>query len=164
MDRRRENRLCHRLACRLALNGGLYQGLVLDVSRSGLFVQMRAKAARQASAPVTVEVRSTRADESITVSALVARQYWEPDPLFRWAKGGMGLRVIEDSAGWLGLLDEIARREEPVFVNGQALRPPRQTTRTRCSECGRERTTLWSEVCGWCSGRRPRRRSDSELS
>jgi len=152
------------MTCNLKLNDRLYQGLVLDVSPSGLFVETRAKAPRGAMAPVTVELRSVASDEATTLSAMVARQSWVPDQLVELAKGGMGLRVIRNCAAWLELLDDIAERKKLLLVGREATRPLRQATPTRCGECGRERTTLWSGVCGWCSGKHPRQRSDRDLS
>ena len=164
MERRREDRFCHRMTCTLQLNDRLYQGLVLDVSPSGLFVQTRAKAPERAMAPVAVELRQPASDEATTLSAMVARQYWVPDQLRLLAEGGMGLRVIPDCAAWLELLDGLAERKKLALVGREAPRPLRQATPARCSECGRERTTLWSGVCGWCGGKHPRRRSDRDLS
>ena len=164
MERRREDRFGHRMTCKLELNDRLYQGLVLDVSPSGLFVQTRAKAPERAMAPVTVELRSAASDDATTLSAMVARQYWVPDQLVRLVKGGMGLRVIGNCAAWLELIDGIAERKRLALVGREAARPLRQATPTRCGECGRERTTLWSGLCGWCSGKHPRRRSDRDLS
>ena len=160
MERRREHRFCHRMSCQLNLNDRRYQGLVLDVSRSGLFVQTRAKAPGRTMAPVTVALRSTASDEALTLSAMVARQYWVPDQLVALAKGGVGLRVIGNCAAWLELLDDLAERKQLVLVGREAMRPLRPVTATRCGECGREGTTLWSGSCGWCSGNPPHRRSD----
>ena len=116
-------------------------------------------------APVTVELRRAASDEATTLSAMVAREYRVPDPLLLLAKGGgMGLRVIQDCAAWLELLDGLAERKKLALVGREAARPPLQATPARCGECGRERTTLWSGLCGWCSGKPPRRRSDRDLS
>ena len=164
MERRREDRFCHRMTCTLQLNDRLYHGLVLDVSPSGLFVQTRAKAPERAMAPVAVELRHAASDETTTLSAMVARQYRVPEQLVVLAKGGMGLRVIRNCAAWLELLDGLAERKKLVLVGREAARPLRQLTPARCGECGRERTTLWSGLCGWCSGKPPRRRSDRDLS
>jgi hypothetical protein len=164
MERRCEHRFGHRMACQLHLHDRLHQGFVLDVSPSGLFVRTRAKTPRLEMAPVTVEVRSAASDEALTLSAVIARQYRMPDPLHGCVNGGMGLRVIGECAAWLELLDEIAGRKKRVLLGREALPPLRQVPPPRCGECGRERTTLWSELCGWCSGKRPRRRSHGDAS
>jgi len=152
------------MACQVELGGTrLYQGIVLNVSRSGLFVQTRAKIpAERAMAPIAVEFRSA-ASGTEKFSARVASQFWVPDQLVRLAAGGLGLRVLGDCAAWAELLDGIAGRRNPGLVGREAPPPLRQAAPARCSECGRERTTLWSELCGWCSGKRPRLRGDREL-
>jgi len=164
MNRRREERFRHRMGCQLELGGGrLYHGIVLNVSRSGLFVQTRARLPRAATAPIAVGFRSAASGEAATLSARVARQFWVPDQLVRLAAGGLGLRVLGDFAAWLELLHGLTERGNPELVGGEAAPPLRQAAPARCSECGRERTTLWSELCGWCSGKRPRLRGDRGL-
>jgi hypothetical protein len=113
---------------------------------------------------VTVEIRSAASNEAMTLSAIVARQNWVPDEPLRLATGGMGLRVIRSCAAWLELLGDLAELRKPARVGDAAMRPLRQVPPTRCGECGRERTTLWSELCGWCSGKRPRGRNDRDPS
>ena len=165
MNRRREERFRHRMACQLELGGSrLYQGIVLNVSRAGLFVQTRARVPRQATHPLAVEFRSAAAGGFATLSARVARQFWVPQQLARLAAGGMGLQVLGDCAAWLEFLDAIAALRKTELAACEPPRPILQAVPKRCRECGRERTTLWSELCGWCGGQRPRLRNDRDLS
>src|SRR5262245_50595923 len=122
MNRRREERFRHRMVCQVELGGSrLYQGIVLNVSRSGLLVQTRAKIPPgRATGPLAVEFRSAASGESEKLSASVARQFSVPDQLVRLAAGGLGLQVLGDCSPWAELLHGITGRRNPVLVGREA--------------------------------------------
>jgi hypothetical protein len=151
MDRRREDRFDQRMGCQLELNGQRHHGLVLNVSPRGLFVQTPAKAPKAPNVVATVEMLSTKSDAVLTLQAVVVGQYGVPDQPPGLAKGGMGLVIRSVSDAWSELLADLDPKKL-LHGGSEAMPLLHPVARTGCRYCGREKATLWSGVCGWCSG------------
>jgi hypothetical protein len=156
MDRRREDRFDQRMICQLELNGQSYHGLVLNVSPWGAFVQTRAEAQTASGVVARVEMPSTEPDAVLALEAVVVGQYAVPNRSPGQEASGMGLAIQSVPDAWSELLADLECRKR-VHLGCEAMPPVRQSVRSGCRSCGRERATLWSGVCGWCSGSRPSR-------
>ena len=110
MERRQAERVKQRLTCELVIGDRNHQGIVLDLSKTGLFVQT------SASPPPgeRIGVRLRRSDgASVEVEASVARRYRVPQRLVSVARGGVGLRIESSSDDYLQLIDSLDRTENP---------------------------------------------------
>lgn len=110
MEQRRAERIRQRLTCELVIGDRNHQGIVLDVSKTGLFVQT------SASPPPgeRIGVKLRRADgASVEVEASVARRYKVPQRLVSIARGGIGLRIESPSDGYQQFIDAVDRVEKP---------------------------------------------------
>ena len=107
-EARRESRFRKRVHCRLTQWPHRFAGVVLNVSRTGLFVQTSAAPKIGAEIEVTLS-QGTQA----TPVALTAEVVWHrrvPASLRSVAEGGIGLRIRYASEPYYGLLAEAAQR------------------------------------------------------
>jgi hypothetical protein len=110
MEHRQAERIKQRLTCELVIGDRNHQGIVLDVSNTGLFIQT------SASPPPgeRIGVKLRRSDgASVEVEASVARRYRVPQRLASVARGGVGLRIASASDDYLQLIDSVNRAEKP---------------------------------------------------
>ena len=82
-----------RMFCEIVHEGRAQRAIVLDVSRSGLFVQTSARLAP--GTELEIDLRLEANAEPIRLRAAVARQKAVPVQLTQVAHGGMGLRILE---------------------------------------------------------------------
>jgi hypothetical protein len=113
MNRRREDRVKRRFPCEFVADGQRYRGIVVELSRSGLFVQTDATVSP--GSPVDVEITGSGAVPNLRLRALVARRRMVPAPLATAVRRGIGLRIIEAPVEY-GLACGSARLEEPIHV------------------------------------------------
>jgi len=95
------------MPCRVSQGPRQYAGVVLNVSRQGLFVQTSASPAIGDEIQVMLSQR-----EQSTPVALTAEVVWMrrvPAPLRQVAEGGIGLRIRYAPEPWYGLLAEVAQ-------------------------------------------------------
>ncbi len=92
MERRSEQRIRRRLSCELFADGHRYQGIVVDLSATGLFLQT--DAALDPGTQVDVLLKGSRFPEVI-VRAVVARRRLTPTLLASVIHRGVGLRIVE---------------------------------------------------------------------
>jgi hypothetical protein len=92
MERRSEQRIRRRLSCELFADGHRYQGIVVDLSASGLFLQT--DAALDPGTRVDVLLKGSRFPEVI-VRAVVARRRLTPTLLASVIHRGVGLHIVE---------------------------------------------------------------------
>jgi hypothetical protein len=79
--------------CEILHEGRAQRAIVLDVSRTGLFVQTAARLAP--GTEVELQLRLEANAEPIRLRATVARQKAVPAQLTQVAHGGVGLRILE---------------------------------------------------------------------
>lgn len=92
------------MACEIETDGRQQRAIVLDLSRTGLFVQTSARLAPG----TTVEVRLAAEErrEPILVRATVARQKAVPSNLTSVAQGGVGLQILDAPRAYYELIGE----------------------------------------------------------
>ena len=109
MERRRADRARQRLTCELVIGGRRHPGIVLDLSRVGLFVQT--SASPPPGERVRVKLRPPGRAE-VELEASIARRYAVPARLVSVARGGIGLRVESTSDDFLQLVASMGRTEQ----------------------------------------------------
>jgi hypothetical protein len=136
-DRRRETRSKRRIPCDLEYEGRCIRGIVLDVSRGGLFVQTSTRLS-----PLTVVrvwLRLGNAREPIAVSCRVARLRLVPPRLASVARPGVGLRLLEAPPELFAALS-IRSDGRGEAHSQRAAGPPRFRVRVKQSGGSRLRT------------------------
>ena len=106
MEPRVEPRFKKRVPCRLKLGQQQYSGLVLDVSRTGLFVQT--SAAPRSGEEIEVMLSRPARDSGFALTAKVVWQRRVPSPLRRLVEGGVGLEIRYAPESYFALLSEAA--------------------------------------------------------
>ena len=110
-DKRRMPRSKKRLSCTLDINGQRYNGLVLDVSATGLFVQT--SASPRPGSDISIDV-SLPDGESLILRARVARRRNVPAHLKSIALGGLGVRLAGAPEQYFQLVEELQGPREQV--------------------------------------------------
>lgn len=105
MERRRHTRVRKRVACRIRIDGGVYSGIVLDISEFGLFVQTTASP--KIGKAVEVEISPPDRDQKLVVAARIARRRQVPRQLLTVAHGGVGLHVENPTEEFLAFVQDI---------------------------------------------------------
>ncbi len=106
METRVELRFKKRVPCRLKRGQKRYSGLVLDVSRTGLFVQT--SAAPRCGDEVEVMLSRPQRDSGFALTARVMWQRRVPSELRRLVEGGVGLEIRYAPESYFALLSEAA--------------------------------------------------------
>jgi hypothetical protein len=101
-----DSRFKKRFPCRLKQGPRQYAGVILNVSRTGLFVQTSAFPGGGAEVEVTLAGRENAA----TLTAEVVWQRRVPGALRTVAEGGVGLRIRYAPEPYYGLLAEAAQK------------------------------------------------------
>lgn len=90
-DRRRAERTKRRMACSLLIGERRHNGIVLDFSATGLFVQT--SASPPPNSVVELKLSIPGESEVVPVRSIVARRKAVPPRLITVAHGGLGLRI-----------------------------------------------------------------------
>lgn len=109
---RGEQRYKKRMSCKLRLGQRDHSGIVLDVSRQGLFVQTTVSA----QVGDKVEVVLSRPEQGAAIT-LVAGVRWlrrVPTQLRSVVQAGIGLQISHAEAGYYDLLAEALRGSAPL--------------------------------------------------
>ncbi len=106
-----DSRFKKRVHCRLKQGPRRYAGVILNVSRTGLFVQTSATPDVGAEIEVTVSQREQPLPVALTTEVVWQRRV--PAPLRSLAAGGIGLRIRYAPETYYGLLAEAARGSAP---------------------------------------------------
>ena len=93
-----------RMPCKLTVDQRQHNGLLLDLSRSGLFVQTTAKARTGQQFPL-VMADASGAEMQLTVE--VVRRKAVPPRLLSVAQGGLGVRIVDAPDAYRAFLREI---------------------------------------------------------
>jgi hypothetical protein len=110
--------------CEIVYDGRAQNAIVLDVSRTGLFVQTAARLAP--GTEIDLDVRLEASAEPIRLRAAVARQKAVPAQLTGVAQGGVGLRILEAPRAYYDAIGEPApwRLAKPRSAPEPAPSPP----------------------------------------
>ena len=118
-----EPRFRRRMPCRFALGPRNHSGVVLDVSRTGLFLQTGAPA--EVGQPLRIELSSlSSGGRGISLTGEVVWQRLVPAALRNVAEGGVGVKIDAADEGYFELLAQFSNVEMPVKRN------PSTTSRT----------------------------------
>ncbi len=107
-----EPRFAKRIHCKLQRSRSTFSGLVLDVSRRGLFVKTGAVA--KAGDEIEVLLNRREPEAAIVLSTQVVWQRKVPPQLRSAAKGGLGLQIRYAPEPYYVLLAEAAQGSEPI--------------------------------------------------
>jgi hypothetical protein len=99
-----EPRYRRRMPCSFAMGPRKHSGVVLDVSRTGLFLQTTAPVA--VGQPLDLELRTGRAE--IVLHGKVVWQKLVPAALRNVAEGGLGIRISAADESYFQLLAELS--------------------------------------------------------
>lgn len=97
-DQRIAKRHKWRLACEVVSDGRSQRAIVLDLSKSGIFVQTGTRL--PPGSEVEVRLLLTDTSEPILLRASVARNKQVPPQLTSVARGGVGLRILDAPAAY----------------------------------------------------------------
>jgi len=103
-ENRVAKRIRRRMACELKAEGRGQRAIVIDFSRTGLFVQTSARLSPGAQVELWLQFEDQR--EPIMIRAAVARQKAVPSNLTSVAQGGIGLRIVDAPRAYYELLGE----------------------------------------------------------
>ena len=117
-EHRADKRFRRRSACELHADGRKQRAIVLDLSRTGLFVQTSARLAPGTSVELLVHFEGQ--GEPMLLRARVARQNQVPSNLTHVARGGIGLYLLEAPKAYLEMVD---LQNETRARNGPAPTP-----------------------------------------
>ena len=124
-----------RLPCRLELAGGSHRGMVLNVSRGGLFVQTTAGAYPGDAVHLDLSV----GDADLPVDASVVWRRVVAPHLRTVSTGGIGLHIRHASDAWYGFLAGLAGSAAPETGSAPL---PAYRVRLRLADSVRTRTLV----------------------
>lgn len=111
-----QERIAKRMPCAVRVGQRRYAGLVLNVSRGGLFIQTNADAGRGSS--VGLELQAPGEQSGIELSGTVAWRKAVPSQLRQLAGGGFGIRIERADERYYGALARWMRVEMPDRERG----------------------------------------------
>jgi hypothetical protein len=112
------------MACEIKAEGRLQRAIVLDFSRTGLFVQTSARLAPGTAVELSLQIQETGAP--IRLRARVARQKAVPSNLTSVAAGGVGLRIVEAPPPYYeALAEQEGADSRPNLATTSPTPPPR---------------------------------------
>jgi hypothetical protein len=105
-----------RMPCRVHVEGRQHNGIVLDLSGSGLFIQTSAKL------PPGVHVRIDLGlpDGEAAMTVEVVRRKQVPAQLLAVAHGGIGVRILSAPEAYYRFLQDVQERERQMAVREAA--------------------------------------------
>jgi hypothetical protein len=124
------------MACEIKADGRQQRAIVLDLSRSGLFVQTSARLSPGST--VELWLPCEERSEPIILRAAVARQKAVPSNLTSVAQGGVGLRILDAPRAYYEMIGEspplpgrVGRAPAQAPAAEAAPPPPRAAERPR---------------------------------
>jgi hypothetical protein len=121
-ENRVAKRIRRRMACELKAEGRQQRAIVIDFSRTGLFVQTSARLAPGAQVELWLQFEDQR--EPILLRAAVARQKAVPSNLTSVAQGGVGLRILDAPRAYYELVGETGPPTTPPLRSASSPRSP----------------------------------------
>jgi hypothetical protein len=112
-----------RMTCRVHVDGRQHNGIVLDLSGSGLFIQTSAKLAPG----VRVDIELSLPDDTARMQIEVVRRKQVPAQLLTVAQGGIGVRIISAPEAYYRFLHELQQKEREL--EGRASASPQAEVR-----------------------------------
>lgn len=143
-ENRVAKRIRRRIPCELRASGRQQRAIVLDCSRTGLFVQTSARLAPGTQVEVWLQFEGQR--EPMLLRATVARQKAVPSNLTSVAQGGVGLRILDAPRSYYDLLGEAPPDRNDATAPGVtvAVRTAANAPVAGVTEAGRSRSNASS--------------------
>jgi hypothetical protein len=113
------------MTCRVHVEGRQHNGIVLDLSGSGLFIQTGAKLAPG----VRVDIDLSLPDGDARMQIEVVRRKQVPPQLLTVAQGGIGVRILTAPEAYYRFLQDLQERERELEARAAA--PPRAASASR---------------------------------
>jgi hypothetical protein len=140
LHERRHQRVKRRFACEFLVEGQRYRGIVVELSRGGLFVQTDATTAP--GSEIELHLAGAGVVPDMTLRAVVVRRRMVPAPLATAVRRGIGLEILEAPREYglacgSELLEapiRLARRGQGPGVEAASPSPPREPERAPPSE------------------------------
>ncbi|HVN38663.1 MAG TPA: PilZ domain-containing protein [Myxococcota bacterium] len=105
-----------RMTCRVHVDGRQHNGIVLDLSGSGLFIQTGAKLAPG----VRVDIDLSMPDGDARMQIEVVRRKQVPPQLLTVAQGGIGVRILSAPESYYRFLQELQEKERELEARSAA--------------------------------------------
>jgi hypothetical protein len=138
MQRRRESRHKRRFTCQVRQGRERLRGLVLDVSRRGLFIQTTTPI--PPGSAVVVEIPARAGQPAFEVQARVARRRRVPQRLTGLVPAGLGLEIVGPAPMWEGFVEGGATADFVPDVVDVEPAPVLRRFRVRASQHGSPRS------------------------
>ena len=130
------------------MSGRKHQGILLNISARGLFVQTHALPPKEANVSVEVRLRVPDPPTVLVAAATVVRVYKVPGRLLCVAGGGLALLLRNLPDAW-----SVEPEKKLVSTTPQVSLPAvGPATHARCAGCGRSDRPLSSGLCTRCVG------------
>ncbi len=100
------------MPCRLQVGPTQFAGMVIDLSRTGIFVQTSASA--KPGQRIQLRLGEEGRNAFFTIGAEVVWKRKVPPQLVSVAEGGLGLRIENAPEEYFALLAEVARLSQPA--------------------------------------------------
>ena len=155
VEKRRLQRSKQRLVCEIVVEGKSFPGIVRDLSRSGLFVQTRAKPETNS----VVEVVFAAGDASqpeIRLEAGVARQRDVQSGLQHSVPAGVGLEVLDPPETFFELVEAQSHAVETPSAQADGAAAVLRTFRVRLTQTGKPGSRIETIRCENAAGARAR--------
>ena len=112
-----------RMTCRVHVEGRQHNGIVLDLSGSGLFIQTGAKLAPG----VRVDIDLSLPEGDARMQIEVVRRKQVPPQLLTVAQGGIGVRILSAPEAYYRFLQDLQEKERELEARAAASQPQAAT-------------------------------------
>lgn len=111
------------MTCRVHVEGRQHNGIVLDLSGSGLFIQTGAKLAPG----VRVDIDLSLPEGDARMQIEVVRRKQVPPQLLTVAQGGIGVRILSAPEAYYRFLQDLQEKERELEARAAASQPQAAT-------------------------------------
>ncbi len=132
-------RVKKRLPCAIEVEGSRHQGITLNLSRGGLYVQT--DAGLGVGSPIDVELTASRLG-SIPLQGSVVWRKAVPRSLRGVSHGGFGVRIVSPPGAYESLVEELLGENLPPSRPASGVIPAAYRVRLRFGETQRSRTLV----------------------
>jgi len=161
-----EPRVRKRLPCTLSLEARQHNGLILNLSARGLFVQTTLPA--EPGTLLDLDVRDPVLGQPIPLQAAVVWRRRVSPRMTGTNQSGMGLRLLSRPAAWESMMSDLLASEGVAEAAGTAASaPPEAARHTEASDASAPPAPVWFVRLGQAGGPRSRHllvESDDEPS
>lgn len=136
IDKRRHPRHARRIPCKLYVGEREFSAMVLDLSKTGLFVQTHARP--QLRERLRLRLAQEPAPLELVVEVMRAKQV--PQNLLAYAKGGLGVRIVSAPGEYDRLLAELGIGDNAEPFELESASEPGRRFRVYAAQVGGSRS------------------------